>query len=190
MIAFLTGKIKTLSSECLILDVGGVGYEVFVSGKTMQDMHIADRAELAVYTHVREDTLKLYGFSSTLEKQLFLAFIGVNGLGPKMAMALLSAAPSLDVLVDMIEKKDIKGLSSLPRVGKKIAQQIILKLKGSLPAARATGGQMESREWLSRALAGLGFRAAEIRSVLDEIAPGQDRRADLKKALAYLQPGQ
>ena len=128
-------------------------------------------------------------FSSSLEKKLFIAFIGINGVGPKMALSVLSAATSLDILVEMIEKKDVKGLSSFPRVGKKIAQQIILNLKGSLPVSTTTSGQIEDREWLNRALVNLGFRAAEIRSVLDRISVGQDRRSDLKKALSYLQPG-
>lgn len=189
MIASLTGKIKTIQSGALILDVGGVGYEIHISSKTMQDLSITDSVDLEIYTHVREDILKLYGFSSSLEKKLFIAFIGINGVGPKMALSVLSAAASLDILVEMIEKKDIKGLSGLPRVGKKIAQQIILNLKGSLPTSTATSGQIENREWLSRALVNLGFRAAEIRAALDRISVGQDRRSDLKKALAYLQPG-
>ena len=189
MIASLTGKIKKVASDSLILKVGGIGYEVFISNKTMQALSLADSVELEIYTHVREDTLKLYGFDNSLEKKLFMSFIKINGVGPKMALSILSAADSLDALVEMIEKKDIKGLSGLPRVGKKVAQQIVLNLKGSLAISPTLARQVESREWVSRALVNLGFRGSEIKSALDQISIGKDKTENLKKALAYLQPG-
>ena len=190
MIAFLTGTIKEISGDTLILNVNGVGYEVYVSTKTMKDISISNRVELWIYTHVREDSLKLFGFSRSLEKQIFLAFIGINGVGPKMALTLLSAAPSLTALLEMIEEEDINGLIRLPRVGRKSAQQIVLALKGRLKEGLQQGEErVKERRSLTTALLNLGFRSGEIRSALDQVKAGDNMEDELKQALSYLQPG-
>lgn len=191
MIAFLKGTVKEVSEDVIILDVNGVGYEVYSSSKTLKNILISEVAELWIYTHVREDSLKFFGFSSVLEKKLFLAFIGINGVGPKMALALLSAAPSLRELLEMIEEEDINSLVQLPRVGRKSAQQIILALKGQLKEGwlEHSEGQLKARKSLTTALLNLGFRASEIRSALDQVKMGQNMEEELKQALSYLQPG-
>ena len=191
MIAFLKGTVKEVNEDVVILDVNGVGYEVYSSSKTLKDVLISELAEWWIYTHVREDSLKLFGFSSVLEKKLFLAFIGINGIGPKMALALLSSAPSLKELLEMIEEEDINGLVQLPRVGKKSAQQIILALKGQLKEGwlENSEGQLKARRSLTTALLNLGFRASEVRSALNQIEMGQNMEEELKQALSYLQPG-
>ena len=186
MIACLTGTIKAIHPGSVVLDVGGVGYEVCVSGSTLTRLAPGAKTQLDIYTHVREDTLKLYGFAQALEKQLFLAFIGISGVGPKMALAVLSAAPSLESLTDMIEKENITGLAKLPRVGKKTAQQIVLALKGRVPLT--AGPDSASRQWLHSALLNLGFKPTEIKMVLDQISPGADKQKDLQKALSCLHP--
>ena len=191
MIAFLKGFVQEIEADKVILDVSGVGYEVFASSKTLNQLTIASSKELWIYTHVREDALKLFGFSDPLEKKLFLAFIGINGIGPKMALAFLSSADSLEHLVEMIEKEDLNGLTRLPRVGKKSAQQMIIALKGHLKpeGLKLNSEQIKAREDLSRALLNLGFRSGEIRSVLDQMQVGQNIEQDLKQALSYLGPG-
>ena len=193
MIAFLKGIVKDISKETIILDVNGVGYEVHVSTKTLKSISLSEEPiEVWVYTHVREDSLKLFGFSSVLEKTLFLAFIKINGVGPKMALAIISAAPSLRELMEMIEKEDVNGLVSLPRVGKKSAHQIILALKGQLKEGwlERSEGQLKARKSLTTALLNLGFRSGEIRSALDQIKPGHNNMEEkLKEALSHLQPG-
>lgn len=188
MIATLTGKIKLTGPDHLILDVKGVGYEVFASAFTLQAVRVLEQTELFIYTHVREDSLKLYGFLELAEKTMFLSLLQMNGVGPKMALAILSAAPSLQDLVDMIEHSDIKGLSRLPRVGKKTAQQMILTLKGKLDTKSTDQELTKARQDLRAALSGLGFKSVEIQSVLDNIKISQNREKDLKKALSYLQP--
>jgi len=187
MIAFLKGIVTETTEEALILDVNGVGYEVFSSSKTLEDIAISKPAELWIYTYVREDVIKLFGFLDRLEKRVFLAFIGINGIGPKMALAIISATPSLNELLEMIEKEDVKGLVRLPRVGKKSAQQIILSLKGQWKM----GGFMEknnTRQSVTSALLNLGFKGPEIQSALDQIKTSDSMEEDLKQALSYLQP--
>jgi len=189
MIAFLTGKIKFMGSENIILDVNGVGYEVQTSTKTHNQLSVSNPIELWIYTHVREDTLKLYGFLSLLEKKLFLSFIGINGVGPKMALSILSTVPSLEELVDMIERSDAKRLSQLPRVGKKTAQQMIFSLRGQLKETwmQVDQDRVKSRQDLSATLKGLGFRSIEIQAALEHIQLGQNTENNLKEALSYLQ---
>lgn len=191
MIAFLKGTIKEMDGDMIILDVNGVGYEVYASSKTRKDLFIPKEAEFWVYTHVKEDSFKLFGFSDKLEKKIFLAFIGINGIGPKMALSLLSATPSLRALLEMIEEENVSGLTQLPRVGKKSAQQIILALKGQLKEGWLARGekQLEERKFLTKTLLNLGFRSGEIRSVLDQMKIGESREENLRQALSYLQPG-
>ena len=191
MIAFLKGTIKDMSGETIILDVNDVGYEVYASAKTLKSVSVSEFIELWIYTYVREDALKLFGFSSMLEKKLFLGFIKINGIGPKMALAIISAAPSLRELMEMIEKEDVNSLINLPRVGKKSAHQIVLALKGKLKEGwlERSEEQLKARKSLTTALLNLGFRAGEIRSALDQIKLGNNMEEELKEALSHLQPG-
>ena len=195
MIAYLTGIITQKDGETATLDVNGVGYEVYISSKTLENLNISAPSELLIYTYVREDSLKLYGFSKKLEKTLFLALIGISGIGPKMALALLSAVPSFEALLEMIETEDIKNLSNLPRVGRKKAQQIILALKGKLKEEwqdtqeKIKMPSRETEQFLISALLNLGFRMNEIKSALDQLETGLSKEEGLKKALYCLQPG-
>ena len=190
MIASLNGTIKEMQKEQVILEVNGVGYEVFISSKTMQDLVKDSQAQLWIYTHVKEDSLKLFGFASALEKKLFLSFITVNGIGPKSALGLISSAPSLKELIEMIRTEDILALSKLPRIGKKSAGQIILSLKGQLKEGlmEETETQIQTRKILNQALLNLGFRSGEIKLALEEIKSQNNIEEDLKKALSLLQP--
>ena len=191
MIAFLKGVVAQVDEGVIVLDVGGVGYEVHASSKTQKNIRLSETAELWIHSHVREDAFKLFGFSSELEKKIFLAFIGINGVGPKMALGLLSSAPSLRELLQMIEEEDINGLTRLPRVGKKSASQIVLALKGQLRTGwvEQNDDQIKARKSLTQALLNLGFRPQEIRSALNHIKVGDNMEQELKQALSYLQPG-
>lgn len=138
MISYLRGYILDADLETVTLDVSGVGYELSCSSMTVADLstHLGSEKPITlwVYTHVREDALQLFGFVSKTEKQIFLSLIKVNGVGPKMALKILSGAP-VSALMTMIENGDVRGLSQLPKVGKKTAEQIILTLKGKLVLA-------------------------------------------------------
>ena len=197
MIARLKGLITQKDTDTAILDVDGVGYEIYASSKTLENLNIAVPTELLIHTYVREDSLKLYGFSKPLEKKLFLALIGISGVGPKMALALLSAIPSFEALLEMIETEDVKNLSGLPRVGRKKAQQIVLALKGKLKeewentqaSEKVSLPSEETQQFLTSALLNLGFRMNEIKSVLNQVETGLSKEEGLKKALYCLQPG-
>jgi len=128
MIAFLKGNIKEKTENLLILEVNNVGYEVNISQTTYLSVINKNECELFTYMQVREDGISLFGFSTKSEKDLFLKLITVNGVGPKMAISILSGA-SLTDLVTSIIAEDSVMLSRVKGVGKKTAERIILELK-------------------------------------------------------------
>ena len=133
MIAQLRGRILEKHPNRVIVDVNGVGYDVFVPLSTFYVLGAAG-AEIALrtHTHVREDALALYGFATPLEQELFERLIGVSGIGPKVALAVLSGIEPLE-LIRAIERGDLARLTAIPGVGKKTAERIVLELKDRLP---------------------------------------------------------
>jgi holliday junction DNA helicase RuvA len=188
MIAQLRGKIVSKEPGEIILDVGGVGYRVFIPLSTFEKLPDLDEvAQLLIITNVREDAFHLYGFFTTAEKQIFLLLNNVNGIGTKLALAALSTLPP-DELSAAIARQDFAQLSTVPGVGKKTAQRIIIELRDKLPAAsilpRAKGeppaGKIPPptpaslREEIISALANLGYKRVEAEravraSLTDEI---------------------
>ena len=144
MIAALSGKILRKTSDRVIVDVSGVGYEVFVSTDALA--RLPDKGEevfLHIHTYVREDTLVLFGFLEEQEKELFLVLKTVAGIGPKLALAMLSGMP-ISELCRAIAEGDNKRLTSLPGIGRKTAERICVELRdkvGTL-AAEATSGSV------------------------------------------------
>ena len=135
MIAHLRGKIFEKLPNRIVVDVNGVGYEVFVPLSTFYGLGDAGAdLSLRIYTHVREDALVLYGFATPLEQELFERLIGVSGIGPKVALAVLSGIEPRD-LMRAIERADLARLTAIPGVGKKTAERIVLELKDRLPKA-------------------------------------------------------
>ena len=129
MIGFLRGRIADKQPNRLIVDVQGVGYEVHVPLSTFYDAGEAGAdITLRIYTHVREDALQLYGFLTDLERQLFERLIGVSGIGPRMAVALLSGMEARDLVASVL-RGDVARLTGIPGVGKKTAERIVLELK-------------------------------------------------------------
>jgi Holliday junction DNA helicase RuvA len=186
MIAYLQGKLAEAQMDTVLLVTQGVGYELQCSLTTVETLQndLGKNIELWAYTHVREDALQLFGFLDKTEKQMFLSLLKVNGVGPKMAITILSGASPGQIL-EMIENEDVKALSKLPKVGKKTAEQMILTLKGKLvvaateatapKASPAIGTQRE----LKSALLNLGFRSQDI----DRVVVGIDKNADLESGL-------
>lgn len=129
MIAYLKGQLFQKSTQSIIIEAGGIGYEVFVPLSTYYALPEQDqKVSLHIYTHVREDTLCLFGFSSSLEKDLFLLLISVSGIGPKLAVNILSGIGPQE-LVQAIAIGDSNRLKAIPGVGKKTAERIVLELK-------------------------------------------------------------
>lgn len=211
MIGYLRGKVidRNLdggsSDDTLTLDVSGVGYELTCSTNTFADaLSLSgshnDDVQLWVQTQLREDSLTLFGFSTTLEKRMFNSLLKVNGVGPKMAIKILSGA-TLDQLSAMIEAGDVKGLSNLPKVGKKTAEQLILSLKGKLvmlneekPAAKAKKTEAQqaqpkftgNRGQVLSALLNLGFRLQEVESVIEQLPEEIEIEQGIRKGLQAL----
>jgi holliday junction DNA helicase RuvA len=193
LIGFLRGRVVDVQPENMILDVNGVGYELQASGNTLDSAIHGDELTLFVHTHVREDAITLFGFSTMAEKRLFLSLISVNGVGPKLAIKALSGG-SVDRLVDMIDAGDVKALTALPKIGKKIAEQIILSLKGKLVldderTTTKTPGKTRStspRGELVSALVNLGFRLQDVEKVVEDMPPGTDLQSGIRQGLQAL----
>ena len=133
MIARLTGRVIEKQATRLVVDVHGVGYEVQVPLSTFY--HLPDRGgevTLRIHTHVREDALLLFGFATSLEQQLFERLIAISGIGPKLALAVLSGIDPVD-LVRAVQSGDVGRLTLIPGVGKKTAERMGLELKDRLP---------------------------------------------------------
>src|ERR1044072_9488356 len=132
MIAFLRGRVLDKQPNRIVVDVSGVGYEVQVPLSTFYEIgEEGSDGTLRVYTHVREDALQLYGFLTDLERQVFERLIGISGIGPKLAIAVLSGLDSREV-VSAIQRADVARLTGIPGIGKKTAERIVLELKDRL----------------------------------------------------------
>ena len=137
MIASLRGTILEKHPNRIVIDVNGVGYDVFVPLSTFYGLGDAgSNIIVRIHTHVREDALLLYGFATLLEQELFERLIGVSGIGPKVALAVLSGIEPQE-LIHAIERGDLARLTAIPGVGKKTSERIVLELKDRLPRARA-----------------------------------------------------
>ncbi|RPI27512.1 MAG: Holliday junction branch migration protein RuvA [Acidobacteria bacterium] len=141
MIAWLKGTLFSKTTDRVVVEVGGVGYEVLIPFSTYYDLgDVGSCAGLHIHTHVREDTLSLYGFLTTLEKRLFTLLIQVSGVGPRLAIAALSGLPG-EELIRAIVMGDVVRLSSIPGIGKKTAERLVLELKDKLRTVMAEPGR-------------------------------------------------
>jgi len=149
MIGFLRGQVLDKQPNLLIVDVQGVGYEVHVPLSTYYDVGDAGTdIALHIYTHVREEAFHLYGFLTPIEQQLFERLIAISGIGPKLAIAVLSGIEPRD-LVDAVQRGDIARLTGIPGVGRKTAERMVLELKdrlSQLDVAAATGGPVSAAQ--------------------------------------------
>jgi holliday junction DNA helicase RuvA len=137
VIAQLRGRILEKQPNRIVVDVGGVGYDVFVPLSTFYGLgDPGSDISLRIHTHVREDVIALYGFRTVLEQDLFERLIGVSGIGPKVALAVLSGIEPQE-LIRAIERGDLARLTAIPGVGKKTAERIVLELKDRLPRPQA-----------------------------------------------------
>lgn len=173
MIARLKGTLAEKTPNRLTVDVGGVGYDVLVPLSTFYGIGEPGAAvSLRIHTHVREDQLALYGFASALEQDLFERLISISGIGPKLALAVLSGIDPGD-LVRAIRTQDVARLTRIPGVGKKTAERIGLELKDRLPVATAAAGQPEFapgeglRSDLLSALTNLGYKGQVAEKAVD-----------------------
>ena len=175
MIAYLRGKVLITTSETAILDVNGVGYEIYCSRGAFRKTNVGEVAELHTYLQVKEDGMTLFGFESVREKEMFLKLISVPNVGPKMGIAVFGAL-SVDEFATAIATADVKRLSTVKGLGKKTAEKIVLDLHGKISAAEilsangddlsavpaATTAKLSAMdEEAVSALMGLGFTRTE-----------------------------
>lgn len=186
MIASLRGKLIYKQPYNIIIEVGGVGYSINVPLNTLSALPEEGKdIFIYVYTHVRQDTLQLYGFLSNDEKKIFVALLGISGIGPKMALNILSGIP-YDKLLHAIEKEDIALLCKIPGLGKKTAHRLILELKEKIPSTAETFSKL-FEDTLS-ALINLGYKKSVAKESLEKAyKKGFDNIEDLlKESLKYL----
>jgi Holliday junction DNA helicase RuvA len=197
MIGSLRGEIleRELDGRVL-LDVGGVGYEVVVSPRTLPELEPSSAAFFYVHHHIREDAQTLYGFASKDERSTFQVLLATHGVGPAMAMAILATHPP-GVLADIVASGDTAALTLVPGVGKKTAERLLVELKSRLSvpvldAVASGGGAATSVDGGSavgdvrEALAGLGYASDEIREALRELPIDADAATMLRDALKQL----
>lgn len=196
MIAFVRGRVAAKTAAYAIVETSGIGYQLAMSNSSLAALP-AQGDEVLVWTHlqVREDGMSLFGFTSEAEKGSFEALITISGIGPKVALAVLSAL-SPDALASAVASEDVAALSSVSGVGKKTAQRIILELKGKLVAegVQAPGGRGSkagaSAAEATDALLGMGFSAAEAAVALQAYdGPEGDAKSLLRHALKRLGGG-
>jgi holliday junction DNA helicase RuvA len=181
MIAFLRGRVLEKHPNRVIVDVAGVGYDVLVPLSTFYVVgDDGSEVSLRVHTHVREDQIALFGFVTALELSMFERLIAVNGIGPKLALSVLSGIEPRD-LVTAIQRADIARLTRIPGVGKKTAERIVVELRDRMPKAvesETTGvvpvATDALRDDLLSALANLGYHQQAIDKVLEKVLKDKD----------------
>lgn len=178
MIASLTGIVRSVGLDSLVLGVGGVGLLVHTTPATASSLRIGQPAELATTLVVREDSLTLYGFATDDEKQVFETVQTVSGVGPRLALAMLAVHPP-DTVRRAIATADHAALTKVPGIGRKSAERLVLELRDKLgtggPAgAGSSGGPAGDQAWrgqVREALVGLGWSARQADEALDTVAP-------------------
>lgn len=195
MIALLTGTVRTVSSDRIILEVAGVGYLIHITPAAAATLTLGNSLTIHTSMVVREDSMTLYGFIDSASRETFELVQTVSGIGPRVALSIL-AHLSPEQLADAVESESVNILSGVPGIGKKGAQRILLELKGKLSRTGSIGSRTPSsqplwRDQLSGALISLGYSAREADATISIVAidyanrgldPAQSDLSDLLKA--------
>ena len=198
MIAFVHGIAADMTENSVIVETGGIGYEIYMTGESLSQLPMGEKVKIHTYFQVREDAMQLYGFLKKDDLQMFKLLLGVNGVGPKAAMGALSGITA-DELRFAVLSDDVKTLSKAPGIGKKTAQKLILELKDKLKLedafelklaheqekAEVSGDVSDGRQEAVAALVALGYSSTDaLRAVrkVTEVSP-DDVEGLLKAAL-------
>ena len=189
MISYLEGSIKYISRNYIILVVGGVGYKVFVPLDILTAKQAPETISLFIYTYVKEDALDLYGFQTPEDLLLYELFLTVSGIGPKTALAVFSNAKP-EKIKEAIVKGDVEFFTTIPRLGRKNAQKVIIELRpklGSLGELDLTGdGTAENKE-IIEALKSFGFNVSEAKEAIKSVRDIEgDTSVKIRHALKFL----
>ncbi|MBQ8219376.1 MAG: Holliday junction branch migration protein RuvA [Bacilli bacterium] len=182
MYGYIKGIIKDIESNYVIIDNNDIGYLIYVPNPYYYKLD--NEYTIYTYNNVKEDEYSLYGFKNKEELNLFLKLISVKGLGPKMALPIL-ATGSINGIVDAIDRENILYLKKFPKIGDKVARQIILDLKGKI-----NGNQMtlltHNNDELSEALIALGYKQADIKKVITNVSQELSIEEQIKESLKLL----
>lgn len=181
MFDYLKGTIKKQIANYIVLDVNDIGYKIYTPNP--YKFVLDEVTTIYVYNHVREEENILFGFKTEDERDLFLKLIDVKGLGPKMANTIL-ATGSVNGIIDAIDRENILYLKKIPKIGEKLARQIILDLKGKLVLSKES--EDDSTDELNLALSSLGYKAADIKNVICKVDKTQTIELQIKEALKLL----
>jgi Holliday junction DNA helicase RuvA len=192
MIGYLKGKIIKSNPSKIILDVNGVGYQVFITINTYEDIHQKPEVELFIHTSVKEDSITLFGFAQEQEKEMFELLISVNGIGPKTALGILSGI-RIQELKEAIINNNITRIVAAPGIGKKTAERLVLELKSKIdliPAGESEAGSsygIKAEAVLALTTLGYNTKVAEkaIRDIMDKL-PNLSLEQLIKSALTTL----
>ncbi len=183
MYSYFKGVITSNMADGIVIDVGGVGYLIHVPNPFSYE--VGKTYQVYVYNHIREDEYSLYGFKSMEEKELFMKLINVKGMGPKVASGIF-ATGSIKGIVDAINKENLLYLTKFPKIGDKLARQIILDLKGKVFDSTDLEDSEDSMEELISVLENLGYKTAEIKKVIPLIDASKPLEEEVKDALKLL----
>ncbi len=182
MIGSLRGVVDAHVHDAVLVNVNGVGYIVSVSVRTKMACRVGSDVHLFIYDHVREDARRLFGFESLDERGFFETLISISGVGPKVALLILSIGSLADIQ-RAVEKGDLDTLTSLPGIGTKTAKKIILELKGKMVETTETAP--EDRDVID-ALISLGYPSNRVRDVVRSLEPSEDTQERIRVALKHL----
>ena len=181
MFNYIKGTVVLNECNYIVLDNNGIGYHIYVANPF--SFEAGKEYQVYLYNHIREEEFSLYGFKTLEEKELFMKLIGVKGLGPKMAMPML-ATGSVAGIIDAIDRENLLYLTKFPKIGDKVARQIILDLKGKITIS-SDDNKNDSLSELVEALEALGYKHADIKKVLPSITE-EKLENQIKEALRLL----
>ena len=182
MISSLRGKVVGRMLDGVVLDVNGVGYRVQTTLRALRQATGGEEVTLDTYLHVREDALQLYGFADTAERELFEHFLSVSGVGPKVALAILSGSTPAD-LKRAIALEDITRFVAIPGIGKKTAERVVLELKEKIGTVESLPGSSEHELVARDALVELGYSLVEAERALAGTDPQAEPEERVRQAL-------
>ena len=184
MYNYILGMVTDIEGTYVVVEAGGIGYQVYTPNPYSFDLNTTYK--VYIYQYIREDENSLYGFKSKEEKEMFLKLISVKGLGPKIALPIL-ATGSISGIMDAIERENILYLKKFPKIGDKVAKQMILDLKGKISISGVeASNSTSSYEELIEVLKGLGYKEKEIKAVVVKVNQELSLEEQVKEALKLL----
>ena len=182
MFNYIKGKVVDQESNYIVVESNNIGFQIHVANPYSYEL--GSNEQIFLYNHIREEEYTLYGFKNKEEKELFLRLINVKGLGPKMALPML-ATGSVSGIIDAIDRENVLYLTKFPKIGEKIARQIILDLKGKL-AANLQDENNSTNDELIDVLTSLGYKNSDIKKVIKSIDYSLPIELPVKEALKLL----